>query len=176
MRDEEIKVRGRDEPFRFTVRSTRHGPLLSDVDQRAEHASAPTRPRATRHPTRQRLRGLDRVDGAEPGNTADALFEIDEATSWQEFRDAARDFAVPSQNLVYADRAGNIGYQAPGAHPDPRSGDARRLPSPGVAAGRRLDGQVRPVRGAAERPEPVRRLLRDRQPGRDRAGLPLLPR
>ena len=30
-------------------------------------------------------------------------------------------FAVPAQNLVYADREGHIGYQAPGPDPDPHS-------------------------------------------------------
>src|SRR5690606_16191924 len=52
-----------------------------------------------------------------PTRTADAVFLLNKATDWDTFRDAARQFAVPSQNLVYADTQGNIGYQAPGLVP-----------------------------------------------------------
>ncbi len=57
-----------------------------------------------------------------PRPTADAIFLFDAASNWTEFREAAAKFAVPSQNLVYADTEGNIGYQAPGAIPI-RQGD-----------------------------------------------------
>jgi penicillin amidase len=50
--------------------------------------------------------------------------------NWDEFRAALRDWDVPSQNFVYADRAGNIGYQTPGRSPIRASGDGR-LPVPG---------------------------------------------
>ena len=66
MRDEEIKVLGRDEPFRFTVRSTRHGPLLSDVDDGLSTVGANAPVGARRAAARQRLRRLDLLDGAEP--------------------------------------------------------------------------------------------------------------
>ena len=122
MRDEEIKVRGRDEPFRFTVRSTRHGPLLSDVDSGLSSVGANSPAGADPPPRGNGYAVSIEWTALEPGNTADALFEIDEATSWRAFRDAARDFAVPAQNLVYADRAGNIGYQAPGRIPIRRGG------------------------------------------------------
>ncbi|NEE50678.1 penicillin acylase family protein, partial [Streptomyces sp. SID8455] len=39
-------------------------------------------------------------------------------------------FEVPSQNLIYADTEGNIGYQAPGTIPVRLKGDGT-LPSPG---------------------------------------------
>jgi penicillin amidase len=42
---------------------------------------------------------------------------MDAATTFTEFRTAASKFQVPSQNLVYADTAGHIGYQAPGMIP-----------------------------------------------------------
>ena len=35
----------------------------------------------------------------------------------RQFRQAAREFEVPSQNLLYADVDGNIGYQSPGTIP-----------------------------------------------------------
>lgn len=52
-----------------------------------------------------------------PGRTATAIFALNKATNWTEFRAAAELFDVPSQNLVYADTSGNIGYQAPGKIP-----------------------------------------------------------
>jgi len=57
-----------------------------------------------------------------PGRTADALFAINAASNFDDFRDAARDFQAPSQNLVYADVDGHIGYQAPGTIPVRRTG------------------------------------------------------
>ena len=40
---------------------------------------------------------------------------------------------MPAQNLVYADRAGHIGYQAPGPDPDPQVRQRRLLPVGGLA-------------------------------------------
>ena len=62
-----------------------------------------------------------RWTGLEPAQTADAIFQLNSATDWEGFREAARSFAVPSQNLLYADTEGNIGYQAPGMIPVRRS-------------------------------------------------------
>ncbi|GAA3098585.1 hypothetical protein GCM10020254_49980 [Streptomyces goshikiensis] len=63
----------------------------------------------------------------------DAVFKIDRAKDFNSFRAAARDFEVPSQNLIYADSkgaTGNIGYQAPGRIPVRGAGDGR-MPAPG---------------------------------------------
>ncbi|MBV8896311.1 MAG: penicillin acylase family protein [Acidobacteriaceae bacterium] len=45
------------------------------------------------------------------------FFDIDRAQNWQDFRTAVSTFWGPPQNFVYADRAGNIGYQASGRTP-----------------------------------------------------------
>lgn len=39
-----------------------------------------------------------------------AFFEMGRAQNWTSFREALRSFVAPSQNLVYADVDGNIGY------------------------------------------------------------------
>jgi penicillin amidase len=131
MRDEVIRVAGRDDPFRFTVRATRHGPLLSDVSAQLSTVGANS-PAGEDPPARENGYAVAIAWTAlTPTNTMDALFEFDRATSWEEFRDAAEDFAVPSQNLVYADRAGNIGYQAPGMIPIRKSGNTGDYPSLG---------------------------------------------
>src|SRR5690606_2440149 len=113
-RTEVIKVAGAPD-VAIDVRATRHGPILSDVldNVRAAGQTAP-------------INGVETLSsydvsmawtGLEPTRTADAVFLLNKATDWDTFRDAARQFAVPSQNLVYADTQGNIGYQAPGLVP-----------------------------------------------------------
>ncbi|MEP7088928.1 MAG: penicillin acylase family protein [Nocardioidaceae bacterium] len=131
LRDEEIKVLGRSKPFRFTVRATRHGPLLSDVDTELSTVGA-NAPAGGDPPARGNGYAVSIAWTAlQPSTTADAVFEIDRSTDWQQFRAAAKDFAVPSQNMVYADRAGNIGYQAPGRIPIRKSGNTGDYPSLG---------------------------------------------
>jgi penicillin amidase len=66
----------------------------------------------------------------QPGRTADAIWALDTATTFTEFRHAASLFEVPAQNLVYADVDGNIGYQAPGKIPVRGKGDGT-YPVPG---------------------------------------------
>jgi penicillin G amidase len=51
------------------------------------------------------------------------LFDLDAAQNWDEFRKALSMFATPSQNVVYADIDGNIGYQPMGFVPIRASGD-----------------------------------------------------
>ena len=53
------------------------------------------------------------------------------ARSWDEFRAAAAQLAVPAQNIVYADIDGNIGYQTPGNIPIRSEGHSGLYPVPG---------------------------------------------
>jgi len=59
-----------------------------------------------------------------------APWMLNTAQNFEEFRAAAKTARVPSQNLVYADVEGNIGYQAPGDIPIRKNGDGT-LPVPG---------------------------------------------
>src|SRR5256885_4876234 len=59
-----------------------------------------------------------------------AVQKMNQATNWEEFRDALRDWDVPPQNLIYGDKKGNIGYVMAGAIPIRAKGQAL-LPSPG---------------------------------------------
>ncbi|KAL6042778.1 Penicillin acylase family protein [Balamuthia mandrillaris] len=47
----------------------------------------------------------------------EAFWGINTATNWKEFRESLQKLVVPSSNLVYADREGNIGYQCTGVIP-----------------------------------------------------------
>ncbi len=139
-RDEVIRVAGR--PSRLiTVRSTRHGPLLSDVSAELSSvgANAEVGPQA---PPRDNGYAVSLAWTAlRPRPTADAVFAFDTASDWGEFREAARKFAVPSQNLVYADKVGNIGYQAPGAIPIRKGGRAGDYPVEGWLPGNDWSGR-----------------------------------
>jgi penicillin amidase len=113
-RQETFKVAGQDKVETITVRESRHGPIISDVgdDQRETGELA-----AKKLKSPEAYGVAIQWTALTPGRTADALFAINRAQNWKQFRAAASIFEVPSQNLVYADREGHIGYQAPGRVP-----------------------------------------------------------
>jgi penicillin amidase len=125
-RTERIRVAGAPDQT-ITVRSTVHGPLLSDVSTTVADAGASA-------PTPQRRDGDQDYavslawTGLRPSTTADAIIALNTASSFEEFREAAALFAVPAQNLVYADVDGTIGYQAPGLVPVRRAAIAGAPP------------------------------------------------
>jgi penicillin amidase len=100
------------------VRISRHGPLVSDAIN-ATNALARTEPKpAPIEPLAFRWTALDDED-----NTIVAFQRLNEAKNWSDFTQALRLFVVPSQNFVYADIDGHIGYYAPGRIPIRASGD-----------------------------------------------------
>ncbi|MFP5347368.1 MAG: penicillin acylase family protein [Actinomycetes bacterium] len=116
VRTEQIKVAG-GATRTVTIRSTVHGPLLSDVLPDVREAG-----RTTLVPPNAPIQGSGYEvslawTALTPGRTADAIFALDSARGWDDFRAAAALFEVPAQNLLYADTEGNIGYQAPGKIP-----------------------------------------------------------
>ena len=122
---EEIQVRGEDQPRSVRIRSSQHGPLLSDVDQRLQQVSASRADlNATQYAVALSWTAL------QPGRSMDALLAIDQAQNFEEFRGAAALLSAPSQNLIYADTDGNIGYQLAGSVPQRRNGNGTK-PSPG---------------------------------------------
>lgn len=128
VREETIRVAGGDD-VTITVRRTRHGPLVSERDDDIEDVGAEARVEDEPPPDDGYEVAL-RWTALDPGRTADAIFALNRATDWESFRSAAALFDVPSQNLVYADTDGNIGYQAPGRIPVRTSYDGR-YPVPG---------------------------------------------
>lgn len=59
-----------------------------------------------------------------------ASLRMDQATNWEEFRDACGYSGLPGENMVWADKHGDIGWQAVGFTPI-RFGWDGRLPVPG---------------------------------------------
>ena len=114
-REEVIKIAGGADQ-RITVRSTVHGPVMSDVVEGINDAGGRA-PTAREGDETETYAVSLAWTGLIPSRTADAILELNLATDFEHFREAARAFAVPAQNLVYADRQGHIGYQAPGQVP-----------------------------------------------------------
>ncbi|HEV8347341.1 MAG TPA: penicillin acylase family protein [Vicinamibacterales bacterium] len=121
---ETIAVKG-SHAVHVDVRVTRHGPLVSDAIN-AMSAASKKEPKAPPvEPLALRWTALDVDD-----TTVLSFLKLNEARNWEEFTGALRDFVVPSQNFVYADVDGHIGYYAPGHIPIRASGDGTR-PSDG---------------------------------------------
>ena len=110
-RTEIIEVNGAD-PVTIEIRSTFHGPIVSDALDVARLAASPTR-QGVRPGTQVSLAWT----ALEPGRTADAVFALNTARDAEDIADAAALFAVPAQNIVFATADGHIGYQAPGRVP-----------------------------------------------------------
>jgi penicillin amidase len=111
---ETIKVAGGND-VTLPVLQTVHGPILSGV---VESIGAVGRNPLVRMVPQQDTYAVSLAwTGLVPSATADAIFELNTAQDFTQFRAAARKFAVPAQNLVYADTDGHIGYQAPGMIP-----------------------------------------------------------
>lgn len=108
---ETIPVKG-EEPVTVELKYTRHGPVLfEDPDRRTACA----------------LRaGWLEVGGA----PYLASLRMNVARNWEEFREACTYSHIPGENMVWADREGNIGWQAVGIAPL-RDGWDGLVPVPG---------------------------------------------
>lgn len=134
---EEIRVRGRAEPFVEEVVVTRHGPLINALIATADRKGRQDGPkgqptdRPWSSPTMAALPPLAlRWSGHEPGTTMRGLLRLQRAHDWRSFREALSFVAEPSLNCVYADAAGSIGYQYVGRIPRRRTGHGL-VPVPG---------------------------------------------
>ena len=69
------------------------------------------------------------------------IFAVDRAQNWEQFRKALTSYWGPAQNFVYADRQGNIGYQAAGKVPI-RRGFSGDVPLDGASGKFEWDGYI----------------------------------
>ncbi|HYH80128.1 MAG TPA: penicillin acylase family protein, partial [Longimicrobium sp.] len=111
-RAETIRVKGAP-PVVHRVRVSRHGPVLSDVDERVPGKVVAMRWTAQ-----------------DASTEMTALLGMNRAASAGQFMQALRGFNNPHQNVVFADVDGNIGYWMGGRVPVRRGGDGI-LPVPG---------------------------------------------
>jgi penicillin amidase len=111
---ETIEVKGQD-PVTLNVLATQHGPIVNQVIGDLAFAE----------PLALRWTALE-------GNRIfHSVMLLNLATNWEEFRQALSYWDAPSQNFVYADVEGNIGYQSPGKIPIRAPGHQGLLPVPG---------------------------------------------
>ncbi len=142
-REETIQVANGEDTV-ITVRETVHGPVVSGLtDDFTAIATSPFTEQADGTITALGTGALEPEPGLEnaavtlrwtaldAGSTAKAIFALNTAQDFTDFRYAASLFDVPAQNLIYADTSGNIGYQAPGRLPIRADGQQGFLPTPG---------------------------------------------
>ncbi|MFV1969893.1 MAG: penicillin acylase family protein [Acidimicrobiia bacterium] len=124
VRTETLAVAGGDD-VEIDVRSTIHGPIISGVYEPLEDFADAGLEKPEQFAIAMRWTALDDVP-----SIVGPILGINSAANFEEFQEAALLFAVPSQNLLYADTKGNIGYQMPGNIPIRSKGDGT-LPVPG---------------------------------------------
>jgi len=124
-RNETIKIRGKKNPRIITVSWTEEGPILNPFLLNCE---LPISLRWTLY---------------EGDRTAEGLYLINTASDWSDFSQGAELFDNPSQNFVYADTAGNIGYYLSGKIPI-RSKESAIYPYPGWREASNWSGYLRP--------------------------------
>ena len=96
---QEIAVKGFDKPQTIELRYTQHGPVIYED---REHSRAYAM----------------RWAGSEPGGAGYlSALGVSRARNWKEFNAAMEHYKIPSENMVYADREGNIGWIAAGLAP-----------------------------------------------------------
>jgi len=108
---EHIRVRG-GETLDFEVLETRHGPIVHEDG-----------------PVKLALQWTAR----DPSLLTFSVLALNQAKNWEEFTAAVRDWGWAPQNVVYADREGNIGYRGVGRVPRRRTGRGE-VPVPGETA------------------------------------------
>jgi penicillin G amidase len=108
---ESIPVKG-ESPAAVELKYTRHGPLV--FEDKAHHKA-------------YAVRAAWREVGGAPYL---ASLRMDQAKTWQEFLDACGYSRIPAENMVWADKDRNIGYQAVGIAPQ-RPNWSGLLPVPG---------------------------------------------
>ncbi len=99
VRKEKIYVKGKKEPVVKTLYFTHRGPIFTEN-------------MGMKHPAVS-MRWIGNEDTRE----IVALYRLNRARNWQEFRDAVRGFKSVSQNIAYADVDGNFGLQNTGRIP-----------------------------------------------------------
>ena len=108
---ESVAVKG-EKPVEVALKFTRHGPVI--FEDRERHRAYAVR-----------------AAWLEPGSAPYlASLRIDQASTWAEFVEGCRAFRTPSENLVWADVDGHIGWQAVGISPVRKGWDGL-LPVPG---------------------------------------------
>jgi acyl-homoserine lactone acylase PvdQ len=113
-----IKVKGgKDIPF--TVRSSRFGPIITDNNVFDSFGGPPLSLRWTS------------IDASIPDTTFSSFRCLNRASNYTTFRSCLSNYVAPSQNFIFADVNGDIGYQMPGWIPQRHPDHSGAYPVPG---------------------------------------------
>ena len=120
---ETIRFGDGEPPVTIEVRQTHLGPIINDNQLDEESGD---------------ILGFNNEDplalcwtALDPSTICQSVFHLNQAGNWEEFQQALGYWDVPSQNFVYADVEGNIGYQMPGRIPIRTPNHSGLLPAPG---------------------------------------------
>ena len=123
VREETIKFGDGAAPITIKVRETHFGPIINDNKYNADTGQ---------------FFGFNNKNALalhwtalEPGTLMLAIQGLNTAKNWDDFRNALKYWDTPSQNVIFADTRGNIGYQMPGKIPIRAKDDNGLLPMPG---------------------------------------------
>ncbi len=106
VREEVIEIKNKP-AHRFIVKQSRHGPIISETYDRAKNLI-----NTDRFALALRWTALDLENQSVIG-----LLDMNRATNLEAFKKALRKNYAPMQNVVMADTAGNIAFQAAGVAP-----------------------------------------------------------
>jgi len=106
VREEVIEIKNKP-AHRFIVKQSRHGPIISETYDRAKNLI-----NTDRFALALRWTALDLDNQSVIG-----LMDMNRATNLESFKKALRKNYAPMQNVVMADTAGNIAFQAAGVAP-----------------------------------------------------------
>lgn len=139
VRDEVINFGDTDKSVTIKVRETHLGPIINDNQYDSEEVDWTVN------------NGIDQLSSedfftfnnenpmalhwtatAEVGSIVESILRINQAQNWEDFREALSYWDSPSQNVIYADVDGNIGYQTPGRVPVRAKGHTGQLPVDGT--------------------------------------------
>jgi len=112
IRKEQIKIRGQT-PIHIDVRSSRNGIIISDI--------VPT----TKILPHDQVLALRSTHKRKNDRTYEAMWQINRARNWDDFKTATDLFHSPHQNIFFADQKGDIGMISPGIIPIRNGWDGR---------------------------------------------------
>lgn len=127
VREEIIKVNG-GEDVALTVYESGRGPIVTDIITSPEDGL-------------QDQFSVEWAARERPSRILQSVVLLNRASNWGEFYEAMRYWDIPSQNVVYADTDGNIGYIMPGQIPIRKQGDGT-LPTPGWSSDYGWEGWI----------------------------------
>ena len=142
------------------VRETGHGPIITEVY-------------GARFEDKDRLYALATPVLRDDDRTVEAMWEINRAGDWAQFRAAARMFHTPHLNLFFAARDGDIGFISTGRIPIRQDRDGR-FPVDGTECGERLAGATFAFDELPQSTQSAVGPIRQRQQQRRRCRLSLL--